>query len=109
MKVKNIVSLGLVGTILAVTSSNHVLASTRHKEYNPQLAAAYAGIYGREGNYNKNYYDFKGADSTNFVSQCLYAGGISMKKKTGVDDGAYQTKSYWYHYKNNGNWYYSTS
>lgn len=31
-------------------------------------------------NYNKDYYDFNalGGDCTNFVSQCLHAGGIAM-------------------------------
>ena len=109
-KVKNIVSLGLAGTILAVTSSNHVLASTRHKEYNPDIAAIYAIQHANKEDYNKKFKDLTDdGDCTNFVSQCVYAGGISMKKKNGVGSGAYKTDSYWYHYKNDGNWYYSTS
>ncbi len=47
-------------------------------QYNRQRAIAYAHrwAYGR----NPNYYNFDGigGDCTNFVSQCLYAGGATM-------------------------------
>ena len=46
--------------------------------YNPLLAVEYAKKWAF--NYNPNYYNFSsiGGDCTNFVSQCLYAGGINM-------------------------------
>ena len=46
--------------------------------YNRTKAIEYAKKYAFE--YNKNFYDFSliGGDCTNFVSQCLNAGGILM-------------------------------
>ena len=46
--------------------------------YNPLLAVQYAKQWAFT--YNPNYYNFSslGGDCTNFVSQCLYAGGIQM-------------------------------
>lgn len=46
--------------------------------YNPLLAVEYAKKWAF--NYNPNYYNFSsmGGDCTNFISQCLHAGGINM-------------------------------
>ncbi len=46
--------------------------------YNPLLAVEYAKKWAFS--YNPNYYNFSsiGGDCTNFVSQCLHAGGINM-------------------------------
>lgn len=46
--------------------------------YNREKATQYAKNYAF--NYNPNFYDFStvGGDCTNFVSQCLLAGGIEM-------------------------------
>ena len=46
--------------------------------FNRTAAVNYAGKYAF--NYNPAYYDFTelGGDCTNFVSQCLFAGGIKM-------------------------------
>lgn len=42
--------------------------------YQPAKAAAYADKYCK--NYNRNYKEYRGVDCANFVSQCLYAGGM---------------------------------
>ena len=49
--------------------------------YTPSAAAAYALTYAY--NYNSNYtsYKGKGGDCANFVSQCLYNGGITKTSK----------------------------
>lgn len=46
--------------------------------YDRLKAIEYAKKYAFD--YNENYYDFKslGGDCTNFISQCLFAGGINM-------------------------------
>ena len=50
--------------------------------YNPLLAVEYAKKWAF--NYNPQYYNFSsiGGDCTNFISQCLYAGGIKMNFST---------------------------
>jgi len=45
-------------------------------------------------NYNKAYRNFKNADCTNFVSQCLYAGGLN-KNSSWNYSGYYQYTSSW--------------
>ena len=48
------------------------------RRFNSNNAIAYARKYALE--YNSNYIDFNdmGGDCTNFISQCLYAGGIPL-------------------------------
>ena len=62
--------------------------------YNASAAVAYADKYAL--NYNPNYsnYNSIGGDCANFVSQCLYAGGLTMANDW-----------YWYSYSNrSGSW-----
>lgn len=62
--------------------SANKLAST-NSSYNATKAVKYAIKYAKKP--NKDYYYFKGQDCTNYISQCLYAGGIKMhsgKSKT---------------------------
>ena len=62
--------------------------------YNASAAVAYADKYAL--NYNPNYsnYNSVGGDCANFVSQCLYAGGLTMANDW-----------YWYSYSNrSGSW-----
>jgi len=50
-------------------------------EYNRKLATSYAMQYALEPNKNYKFYEFvngNGGDCTNFVSQCLRAGGAHM-------------------------------
>lgn len=50
-------------------------------EYNRKLATRYAIQYALEPNKNYKFYEFangNGGDCTNFVSQCLIAGGATM-------------------------------
>lgn len=42
--------------------------------YTPARAAAYADQYWK--NYNRSYREYRGVDCANFVSQCLFAGGM---------------------------------
>ena len=42
--------------------------------YTASKAIAYADTYWK--NYNRNYKEYRGVDCANFVSQCLYAGGM---------------------------------
>ena len=42
--------------------------------YTPAKAAAYADKYWK--NYNRSFKEYRGVDCANFVSQCLYAGGM---------------------------------
>lgn len=64
--------------------------------YSPSAAVAYAQQYAY--NYNSQYHNFNpdGGDCANFVSQCLYAGGLQMT------DG-------WYYNGNASNYNRSTS
>lgn len=45
--------------------------------------------------YNSNYNKYS-ADCTNFVSQCLEAGGAKEKKTSSIPSGVYENKNYWY-------------
>lgn len=60
--------------------------------YSGTAAANYAKKYAL--NYNSNYPSYN-SDCTNFVSQCLYAGGISMIGTT-RSPGTYDSTSNWY-------------
>ena len=51
--------------------------------YNANAAVNYALKHCR--NYNKAYNSYPGADCANFVSQCLIAGGLSLKGCHGLD------------------------
>ena len=56
--------------------------------YNPGAAIEYAQKYAYDYNSDYKNYNSSGGDCANFVSQCLYAGGLAMT------DG--------WHYRNSG-------
>ncbi len=58
--------------------------------YNPYEAASYADRYATS--YNNNYAHFDG-DCTNYVSQCLYAGGVPMNNTGKIDTGWWYSSS----------------
>lgn len=62
------------------------LSKTVKSTYNTRDAVLYAFRYATSP--NKDYYDFtnNGGDCTNFVSQCLYAGGIKQHIGTALTD-----------------------
>lgn len=49
-------------------------ASASGYTYHPSKAVAYADKYWKQ--YNRDYKEYRGVDCANFVSQCLYAGGM---------------------------------
>lgn len=73
--------------------------------YDAKSAAAYALKWSLDGGikHNPAYPDYnsssQGGDCTNFVSQCLNAGGISMNKKPSASPGITGTDLYWYQYR----------
>lgn len=103
-KFKKLVILAICG-MLIFGESNMADA------YNGSSAASYARKYAT--NYNKNY-DYYSSDCTNFVSQCIEAGGKShsvpasgvTKKKNG---NIKETTSYWYYRGNASTYATSTS
>lgn len=60
--------------------------------YSGSDAATYARLYAND--YNSTYPSYS-ADCTNFVSQCVYAGGIPMDGSS-TSIGTYETASDWY-------------
>lgn len=71
-------------------SSDGLLKSN---SYNASSAVNYAVRYANS--YNSQY-DSYFKDCTNFVSQALHAGGISMRNPSYVREGITNTTSYWY-------------
>lgn len=61
--------------------------------YNPYSAIEYADQYATY--YNNNYKDYTdyGGDCTNYVSQCLYSGGVSMNNTGSQSSGWWYNKS----------------
>lgn len=73
---------------IELTKSNEKIAGyspTKAKEYAHKWADSYNSAYNK---YSK--------DCTNFVSQCLEAGGLAEKKPSSVPSGTMETTSYWY-------------
>ena len=68
------ISISLLGAALVAVTTMAIPASVA--AYNPTAAAAYADQW--VTSQNPNYPDFGSTDCTNFVSQSLHAGGISM-------------------------------
>jgi hypothetical protein len=64
--------------------------------YNQDNSTAYALKYATS--YNSNYATHS-KDCTNFVSQCLHAGGFAMKKPSSPAIGITNTTKYWYSIK----------
>lgn len=61
--------------------------------YSPKSAQVYALTWAK--NFNPRYKQYK-YDCTNYVSQCLAAGGMKLTKPSKIPGGTYQTSSYWY-------------
>ena len=70
--------------------------STFASVYSPSEAVAYAQKYAL--GYNSAAYDVFSSDCTNFVSQCLVAGGKTRTKPSNYTrlGAIYETTSYWY-------------
>lgn len=98
---KNIIRTVALGTILSMVMNTAVFAG-----YNASAAKEYA-----EKNYNNTssgkYYYYKGKNCTNFVSQCVNAGGISQVENSDYIDSIFaslyttltdddETYRYWY-------------
>lgn len=97
--------------ILAICGMLIIGESSTSEAYNGYSAASYAKKYAT--NYNKNYDNYS-SDCTNFVSQCIEAGGKShwvpasgVKKKKNGNITA--TGSYWYYRGNASTYAVSTS
>jgi hypothetical protein len=73
---KSLLLIAFTGVLLAVSAPTTGFAASG---YNGAAAAAYADTYWQ--NYNSTYPSFanSGGDCTNFVSQALFAGGITMR------------------------------
>ena len=69
-------------------------------KYNPKKAVKYAKKYAEK--YNKRKYKVIENNCTNYVSQCIHAGGLRMTypKKIKYNNKATKTKDYWYMKKN---------
>ena len=63
--------------------------------YSGSSAATYARTYALSYNTNYPSYALSGGDCTNFVSQCLYAGGIPMNGSNS-STGTYNSTTKWY-------------
>lgn len=79
-----------MGVLISVTNSSHVLA------YSGKKAADYADQYATSRNPN---YDSFASDCTNFVSQCVYSGGIVPSDDSKEDFGVNAETTKWYHGK----------
>lgn len=79
---------------MELTKSNEKIAG-----YSPTKAKDYALKWANSFNSNYNNYDGNGGDCTNFVSQCLEAGGLAQKKPSSIPSGVMGTTSYWYSVK----------
>lgn len=61
--------------------------------YSATKAVAYARKWAESRNSTYKSYS---KDCTNYVSQCVYAGGISMRKPSTIKHGTTSTTSYWF-------------
>ncbi|MBS6475565.1 MAG: amidase domain-containing protein [Clostridiales bacterium] len=86
---------GACGSYTMNCLTGQATTSNTNSSYNRAESVKYANKYWQ--NYNSNYpnYDSAGGDCTNFVSQCVHAGGVPMK--TGGT-----TDAYW-HYTSGSN------
>ncbi|MBQ8927073.1 MAG: RICIN domain-containing protein [Oscillospiraceae bacterium] len=81
MKWKKLVIL-LLCTVISITTGVFTSSYTplRASAYNADAAVDYALAHAKTGTYNPDYHNYNpdGGDCANFVSQCLYAGGLPM-------------------------------
>lgn len=76
-----------------VAQSN--MRSAKVSGYSAPDAAAYAVKWGEDRNGIYPNYNLSGGDCTNFVSQCIYAGGIDMNGSS-ASVGTIESTSQWY-------------
>lgn len=69
--------------------------TTKLSGYSASDAAEYAVKWGEDKNSVYPNYGLSGGDCTNFVSQCIYAGGLSMKGSS-ASAGTVESTSDWY-------------
>ena len=74
-------------------AGNSTKTTRAASNYSPQKAADYGIKWGKSRNTN---YASHMKDCTNFVSQCLVAGGLKMKKPKSINEGITKTTNYWY-------------
>lgn len=89
--IKRLTAIVLVSTIISAMCSVSVFA------YNGEKAASYANSYATSP--NKYYRYFENGDCTNFVSQCLKNGGLSMSNTSNKSLGINNESNAWYHQK----------
>lgn len=85
--------------ILKEKIKNRSYRSSRLLGYNTNAAKDYAVYWSGNDNKKDRYnlrYNTYSADCTNFVSQCLYAGGLKEKKPNGGLGTNINTYQYWY-------------
>ena len=78
---------GCCGTYYVNCLTGHAQTSNTNTAYNRTNAVKYARDHANTEDYNPAYqnYHFMGGDCTNFVSQCVYAGGMPMITGSGTD------------------------
>lgn len=69
--------ISFILALVILSTSFVIAASATNYNYNPSAAASYALKYAYSYNPNYTSYKGKGGDCANFVSQCLYNGGIA--------------------------------
>lgn len=75
-------------------SQGSMSSSTQPSQsYSSSKAVAYARKWAKKRN---SAYDKYPSDCTNFVSQAIYAGGVSMRKPAKIKHGITRTTAYWY-------------
>lgn len=86
----------LISGFMLVTLVSSTFVTSVTAAYNPSNAVAYARKHAQTGTYNTDY-NSHGSDCTNFVSQCVLAGGISEKVNPNAKSGKVNDETnYWY-------------
>lgn len=89
-----------IATMLCLTASSVTALANSNSGYNRDDAVSYANDWAESNNPAYPHYDVPGqGDCTNFISQCLYAGGMSLtsewKPGTGPWQNANNFRYYW--------------
>jgi len=81
----------------AETQQEDTITPFSYTGYNPSTAVSYAHTWVSNTTTLRNpEYPTYPSDCTNYVSQCLAAGGIAETRPSTVPSGIYETSSYWY-------------
>lgn len=92
IKLKKIFSVVIISMMIISMHVGDVFA------YSSSSAVNYAHNWAK--GYNSNYKSFDGGDCTNYVSQCVVAGGKNMKsKELAYGDDCTNNLSYWFNHK----------